>query len=853
MKTGFEYLIAHQDEFDDAFSSDKHALFYADREKKPACFIVIGKPSTGKTSIAKMLVKEMRCQYIHATHLIERNISEDTSIGKYFKEKLLSGKNLSLQEMATLLKEATSLPECHHYGYVMDGFPSYFAFEEQLQLVENIPMKPDYVVHIEVSDEDLEKRLESQRIDPVKGSIYNFLNFKDPPGPFLKPTTTKSSKKQNRNDDELNLVEEQEERPKLNQLVPWHPDFPRLSKGVMERLLIRPEDTKRELVKLFELNADVVPKLLDKFFKHFPKSHVIRIDGNCPPSQMFHNLMVKVRALPLGPAISPFPLSMKIEGEEEQEENFGEEDEFLPIENGTTGDADGNDDVNVDWDEVITSLSVTKMPTEHSRWHLSEWQHFCPVQLYDGILEHGKVRFACGFLGFLYFLSSREAMDSFTRNPRPYLDYYGQFQPKSTIRIAILGFQESGAAALCQLIAEKCDAKLISLSEILKTEIEEKEKGILEKIKNGVEIDLIDKLNKQRKRELDEIYTNNEAEPPVQRLKKCITKQHPQVVEAVDRALKFARAQPCYLEPNRYVEALVAELERLEKENANIEAENRRPLNWVIEGLPPLEEVWQLIKERSEQIHKQVNSTRQAYESLQKIRHLLQQLRKDSGDANEEEVGEEVEEKEEDDENLEEDEEQGFPQKTKESCNPWAEQPDPRLEKAQKRFDEAASQKISLDPMPTHIFKLKDELGDRALMIHRLFKIGYGPFEGLEPIQSVEGYDIPAMENMMNTKPSKTDHSRSEGSDDDDAKTEPPEDPPISSQIFYPMPQPGPELDCVREKLVQYDTKWEAVKESLSASNTAYGYPVTAIDLGISKNQLIEDLLAEVEGEFKTY
>nr|CUU99042.1 hypothetical transcript [Hymenolepis microstoma] len=65
MKTGLEYLIAHQDDFDETFSSDKKALFYADREKKPACFIVIGKPSTGKTSIAKMLVKEMRCQYIH--------------------------------------------------------------------------------------------------------------------------------------------------------------------------------------------------------------------------------------------------------------------------------------------------------------------------------------------------------------------------------------------------------------------------------------------------------------------------------------------------------------------------------------------------------------------------------------------------------------------------------------------------------------------------------------------------------------------------------------------------------------------------------------------------------------------
>lgn len=99
-------------------------------------------------------------------------------------------------------------------------------------------------------------------------------------------------------------------------------------------------------------------------------------------------------------------------------------------------------------------------------------------------------------------------MNKFIRNPRPYLDYYGQFQPKSTIRIAILGFRESGAASLCQLISEKCGAKLISLSKILKVEIEAREKETLEKIKNAVEKDLIDKLYKQRKRELDEIVTS---------------------------------------------------------------------------------------------------------------------------------------------------------------------------------------------------------------------------------------------------------------------------------------------------------------------------------------------------------
>ncbi|KAM3176028.1 hypothetical protein ACTXT7_007328 [Hymenolepis weldensis] len=332
------------------------------------------------------------------------------------------------------------------------------------------------------------------------------------------------------------------------------------------------------------------------------------------------------------------------------------------------------------------------------------------------------------------------------------------------------------------------------------------------------------------------------------RLKEPITEQHPQVVEAVDRALKFARAQPCYLEPSRYVDTLATELERLENENQNIAPEKRKPLSWVIEGLPPLEEVWELLKERSKEIYKQVNLIRHTHESLHKIQHLLQRVKKYSANTNEEGA----EDKEEIDMNQEEEDEvQNGLRQTEEQSNPWAEQPDPHLIKAQDRYERAAAQNILPDPMPTHVFKLNDDLADHALMIHRLYKIGYEPFEGLESIPGVEGFDASAVEPMVYTKFSKTDPSRTDVLEEDDARTEPPEDPPISSQTFCPMPQPGPELDCVREQLVRYDTKWETVKENLSNSNTAYGFSVNTVDLGINKDQSIEDLLVKVEKEFK--
>lgn len=124
--------------------------------------------------------------------------------------------------------------------------------------------------------------------------------------------------------------------------------------------------------------------------------------------------MVKVRALSVRPAIQPYHLSLKTEDEEEEEaEEPGKEGEDRSVagpESKTLEESEGDKEVTeadvdtdmevkgeeIDWEEVIASLAVRKMPTEHSRWQLSEWQRFCPVQLYNGILEYGKVQFACG-------------------------------------------------------------------------------------------------------------------------------------------------------------------------------------------------------------------------------------------------------------------------------------------------------------------------------------------------------------------------------------------------------------------------------------------------------------------------
>ncbi|VDD78408.1 unnamed protein product [Mesocestoides corti] len=235
-----------------------------------------------------------------------------------------------------------------------------------------------------IPDKDLRKRIESQRVDPEDGALYNVYNFEDPPPPFIKSEegNKPTSKNEPSDEEEAKGPEENFElgeggNAEEEDLRSWHPEFPRVPSAVMKRLLVRPEDTRREIDRLFYLSKNHVTEALERFLLKFPGTHVIRIDGNWAPTQMFHNLMVKIRALSIRPAVAPFTFvsSSGGAGEEEDEENMSTSDEL---------------------DKIVAKLAVRKMPTKHSPWQLSRWQNFCPVQLYNGILEYGKTTFACG-------------------------------------------------------------------------------------------------------------------------------------------------------------------------------------------------------------------------------------------------------------------------------------------------------------------------------------------------------------------------------------------------------------------------------------------------------------------------
>lgn len=122
-----------------------------------------------------------------------------------------------------------------------------------------------------------------------------------------------------------------------------------------------------------------------------------------------------------------------------------------------------------------------------------------------------------------------------------------------------------------------------------------------------------------------------------------------------------------------------------------------RPVNWVIDGLPPIEEVWKELSANSHKTAKVIDSRR----------ILLEARRKAEVDAKRR-MGEAMEE--EDDMGLL--------------------QADPQLLAAKEAEDKVIDLPPPVDPLPYMVIQLKDGLPDYALLIHRLYALGFGPLKG---------------------------------------------------------------------------------------------------------------------------
>ncbi len=135
--------------------------------------LLFGAPGVGKGTQAKLLADEFRIPHVSTGDLLRTAVAKGTKLGRKAKAVMDAGKLVPDDVMIGLVRDVLSSPVASK-GFILDGFPRTLNQAQALaQMFEELGI-PDYrVLNIEVSSEEIIRRLSSRLMCRNDGKIYS--------------------------------------------------------------------------------------------------------------------------------------------------------------------------------------------------------------------------------------------------------------------------------------------------------------------------------------------------------------------------------------------------------------------------------------------------------------------------------------------------------------------------------------------------------------------------------------------------------------------------------------------------------------------------------------------------------
>ena len=129
--------------------------------------IMIGGPGSGKSTYSELIKKELGIPHIYTGDMMRQLAKQDTPDGRKVKELLAKGEFAPTSIVIDAVKERLQRPDAQN-GYIFDGFP---RDVEQAEKMEEENIEYDYVVNLEVSENEIIRRLTSRGREDDKPEI----------------------------------------------------------------------------------------------------------------------------------------------------------------------------------------------------------------------------------------------------------------------------------------------------------------------------------------------------------------------------------------------------------------------------------------------------------------------------------------------------------------------------------------------------------------------------------------------------------------------------------------------------------------------------------------------------------
>jgi len=163
--------------------------------------ILLGAPGAGKGTQAQFLTKEFSIPQISTGDMLRAAIKAGTELGKQAKEAIDAGQLVTDEIIIGMVKERITQADCEN-GFLLDGFPRTVP---QADAVAEAGIKIDAIIEIDVSDEEIVKRMSGRRAHLPSGRTYHTVY--NPPAVEGKDNETGEDLVQ-RDDDKPEVVKE---------------------------------------------------------------------------------------------------------------------------------------------------------------------------------------------------------------------------------------------------------------------------------------------------------------------------------------------------------------------------------------------------------------------------------------------------------------------------------------------------------------------------------------------------------------------------------------------------------------------------------------------------------------------
>src|SRR3954470_16886208 len=131
--------------------------------------ILLGPPGAGKGTQANFIREKFAIPQISTGDMLRAAVKAGTPLGVAAKKVMDSGQLVSDEIIIGLVKERLKQPDCAR-GYLFDGFPRTIPQADALRAAG---VAIDYVLEIDVPDQDIILRMSGRRVHAASGRTYH--------------------------------------------------------------------------------------------------------------------------------------------------------------------------------------------------------------------------------------------------------------------------------------------------------------------------------------------------------------------------------------------------------------------------------------------------------------------------------------------------------------------------------------------------------------------------------------------------------------------------------------------------------------------------------------------------------